>query len=78
MPNAVSSDAMKNTIPSAADVAARLEPLDNAQLERLAALSGVPFHTLRKIKIKETKDPRIDTVRAFLPHLQAVAKPTRA
>jgi predicted transcriptional regulator len=61
---------MNTTIPSAADVRAKLEPLTNAQLQKLADLSGVPFTTLWKVRAGETKDPRIDTVREFLPHVE--------
>ena len=56
---------MSTEIPSAAEIADRLADLKGPQLQRLAQLSGVPFHTLLKIKSRETKDPRIDTVRQF-------------
>ncbi len=63
-----------NAIPNAASVADRLEPMNYAQLEELAKLSGVPFHTLLKIRSRETKNPGIETVRQFWPHITAVAK----
>jgi predicted transcriptional regulator len=61
-------------IPSAADVAAMLKPMSNQHLERLASLSGVPYHTLLKIRSGETENPRIDTVRQFLPHVRAAMR----
>ncbi len=61
-------------IPTASVVAERLGPLNYAQLDELASLSGVPFHTLRKIRDGETANPRIDTVGKFWPHIDAVAK----
>jgi len=60
---------MNTTIPSAADIAAQLAPLRNSQVQRLAELSGVPFHTLLKIKTGETGNPRIDTVCQFAPFI---------
>jgi predicted transcriptional regulator len=63
---------MNTIIPSAEDVRARLSPMSYAQVQRLAELSGVPFTTLWKVRGGETKDPRIDTVRQFMPHVEAV------
>lgn len=67
---------METQIPSAAEVRERLSGLGHAQVQELAAASEVPFTTLWKIKTGETKDPRIDTVRQFLPHLPASAQQT--
>ena len=64
---------MNTPIPSAADISARLADLKSPQLQRLAELSGVPFHTLLKIKSRETKDPRIDTVRQFVGFIEEAA-----
>lgn len=61
---------MKN-IPTAAEVVARLQPLTRQQLEKLAGLSGVSFHTLIKIRDGDTSNPRIDTVAEFWPHVQS-------
>lgn len=61
-------------IPSAAEVRAMLGPLRRAQIVRLAELSAVSFNTLQKIASGETADPRLDTVRQFLPHIEAAAK----
>lgn len=62
-----------NDIPSAADVFERLSPLSYQQLEELARISGVPFHTLLKIRDGDTGNPRIDTVCKFWPHIEAAA-----
>ena len=60
---------MNQAIPSAADIAQRLAPMKYPQLQRLADLSGVPFHTLLKIRSGETRTPGVETVRSVLPHL---------
>lgn len=65
---------MKSAIPSAADVAKRMESMDTAALQRLADLSAVPFHTLRKIKSRETENPGIETVRKFAPFIERAMK----
>lgn len=64
---------MNNTIPSAADIAAQLAQLKAQQIQRLSELSGVPFHTLLKIKSMETANPRLDTVRQFAPFITEAA-----
>lgn len=63
---------MEHAMPSATEVRALLQPLTRGALVRLGECSGVPFHTLVKIRSGETKNPGIDTVRAFLPHVEAV------
>lgn len=68
---------MATNLPSAADVAESLKPLSNQQLEWLAVRSGVPYHTLLKIRSGETANPRIDTVRQFLCHVASAAKTAR-
>ena len=65
---------MNTPIPSASEIADRLAPLKAPQLQRLAELSGVPFHTLLKIKSRDTTNPRIDTVRMFEPHIEAALR----
>ena len=48
-----------------------------AGLQVVADKSGVPFHTLRKIRDGETENPRIETVRQFWPVVQeSTATPT--
>jgi hypothetical protein len=65
-------DSIITLLPSAAEVRAALVPLSRQQIIRLSALSGVPFTTIQKVQRGETADPRLDTVREFLPHLAAV------
>ena len=36
--------------------------MSREELKRLASVTGVPFHTLRKISSGETPNPRIGTV----------------
>ena len=64
---------MDGTIPSAEQVRAALAPLNGRQLERLADMSGVPFATIYKVKLGETSNPGIETVRRFFPHIAAAA-----
>ena len=65
---------MSQDIPSAGEVRALLQPLRHAQLQALAAASGVPFTTLWKVRSGETGNPGLDTVRKFLPHVAKVAE----
>ena len=58
-------------IPDAADVRAALAPLSLKQLDKLAALSGVPATTIYKIKLGLTKNPGVVTLRKFIPHIPA-------
>jgi len=51
-----------------------LAPLTLRQLDKLQELSGVPATTVYKIKQGETANPGIDTVRKFLPHIEAAKK----
>ena len=67
---------MKN-FPSPAEVQAALKPLSVPGLEKLATASGVPFHTLLKIRDGVTENPRLGTVRQFWPHVAKV-KPAPA
>lgn len=69
---------MDTQIPSAAEIAERMADMNPPQLQRLADLSGVPFHTLLKIKSRETMNPRIDTVRQFAPFISEAAGPAAA
>jgi hypothetical protein len=62
---------MKAEIPSGAEVRALLAPLGHAATQRLAALSGVPFGTIWNVREGHTKNPGVDTVRRFLPHIEA-------
>jgi len=60
---------MENTLVSSTAVRDALAPLTMRQLERLSVLSGVPATTIYKIQRGETKNPGIDTVAQFLPHV---------
>jgi hypothetical protein len=60
---------MQPPIPSAEEIRAALAPLTLKQLDYLADLSGVPVTTIYKIKLAETANPGIETVRKFLPHV---------
>ena len=63
---------MTTSIPSAADVRAALEKLSHAQVGELVERSAVPFTTLWKIRNGETGNPRLETVRQFMPFIGAV------
>jgi hypothetical protein len=65
---------MRYNIPSAADLAAKLVPMQTRQLMLLQHLSGVPYHTILKIRGGQSANPRLDTVRRLAPHLTAAAK----
>jgi hypothetical protein len=62
---------MITALPSVAEVRAKLEVLSHASMQRLAKLSGVPFTTIWKIRDGTTRNPGIETVGQFLPHLAA-------
>lgn len=68
---------MKTTpFPSADQIKARLNGLSAAKLQQLSTDSKVPYTTLNKMRRGETHNPRIETVRAFWPHLPAEDKAT--
>lgn len=62
---------MDAQLPSAEEIRGRLAPLTLRQIERLADLSGVPATTIYKIKRGETKNPGVETLRQFMPHVDA-------
>jgi hypothetical protein len=64
---------MSTELPPMADVRARLLLLRDAELEDLAASSGVPASTIRKIRQGVTPNPGFETVRKFFPLLPAPA-----
>ena len=66
---------MTITIPPLAMIRARLATMNQAQLKRLAKDSGIPFGTLMKIRYGITKNPGIETVRAFYPMLPDLPPP---
>jgi transcriptional regulator with XRE-family HTH domain len=47
------------------------------QIEEVAQATGVPFHTIAKIKRRETLNPRIDTVQRLLAHFARAPKVRR-
>lgn len=61
---------MQSRIPSAEQVRARLKDLNLSQIGTLASLSGVPVATIYKIRIGQTSNPGIETVRKFMPHVR--------
>jgi predicted transcriptional regulator len=70
---------MSTTIPSPAEVRAKLAPMSLAKLEELATRTGVPFTTLVKLRNGQTENPRLETVHAIWPALTAPeAEPAKA
>lgn len=65
---------MKSNIPTVPQVRAALESLGHAQLQRLAALSGVSFTTLWSIRAGKRENPGIETVGDFMPLVAKVRK----
>ena len=47
-------------------------------LEEVAEISGVPFHTIAKIKRGETTNPRIETVERLLNYYSQARKKRKA
>jgi predicted transcriptional regulator len=62
---------MEHTLISAEQVRAKLANLTMKQIDHLAGLSGVPAPTIYKIKLGNTENPGVDTVRKFMPHVEA-------
>ena len=58
-----------------ADVLARLRALKHGELKAVAAESGVPESTVRKLFYGEVADPRIQTVEAL--HNYFLSRPQR-
>jgi hypothetical protein len=54
-------------------IRATLAPFNTAQLRRLSELTEgkVGFSTLVKLRLGFSSNPRIETVRAFMPHIKA-------
>lgn len=57
----------------------RLAGMTQADMRKLAGASGVPFHTILKIRRGETSNPRIETVASLWPLLvgEAATKPAK-
>jgi hypothetical protein len=62
---------MATQIPSLKQIRKRLESYTMEELKQLAEDSRVGFGTLLKIKLGTTKNPGIETVRKFWPHLKS-------
>ncbi|MCU0932716.1 MAG: hypothetical protein MUE43_13160 [Serpentinimonas sp.] len=62
---------MQTSLPSADQVAARMRVMRMSDLRELAAKSGVPYRTLLKIRLGETPNPGLETVRKFFHLLPA-------
>ena len=60
---------MHTQIPPISDVQQKLKGLGHAEMHSLSRLSGIPFTTLWKIRDGVTKNPGIETVRVFYPHI---------
>jgi hypothetical protein len=72
---------MDTNLPSTENVAARLLPLRKRELQDLSDRSGVPYRTLLNIRLGETPNPGLETVRKFfhlLPPVSAEAVRTEA
>lgn len=59
------------TIPPLRMIRNKLGKLTQAQIQKLADDSGVPFSTIMKIRLGITKNPGTETVREFWPLLTA-------
>lgn len=69
----------QSNIPSVAEIRAALKALTYAQIHELSSLSGVPFTTIWKVRDEKTDNPRINSVRAFWPHVLTMrAEPAKA
>lgn len=54
---------------------ARLDETPISALPALSLRSGVPFGTLHKIKYRQTKNPRFETVKALADYFRAAGQP---
>lgn len=60
---------MNSILPPIESIRSDLLRLPYADIQRLANVSKVPFTTLWKIRDGITKNPGIETVRLFYPHM---------
>ena len=65
---------MDSNIPTVEALRRSLNDLSPGQMAALASMSGVPVHTLVKVKNGQTTNPRIETVRAFVPFISKAKK----
>mgnify|MGYP003582965539 CR=1 FL=1 len=59
-------------------VIARLKQVKHCDLSRVALESGVPESTLRKIRYREVRDPRVQTVQALHNYFAKCDQPDEA
>lgn len=52
-----------------AEVVGQLVDLTQSQIRVLSEKSGVPYGTIMKIRLGETLNPGIETIRAFVPFI---------
>jgi hypothetical protein len=64
---------MNTVFPSLEEVRAGLQGLRSGELDKVAKASGVPAATLWKIRIGETTNPGLETVRKFFHLLPSPA-----
>ena len=65
---------MAYKLPPIQDIASQLNGMTARQVQLLALLSGVPEHTLLKVRSGQTPNPRYCTVRAILPLMGKAAR----
>lgn len=65
---------MVDVLPNPEQLRAMMVGMNYAAMERLASVSGVPFHTIRKIRDGETRDPGLNTAHMLWPHLRLIAE----
>lgn len=58
-------------IPELQGIIEKLNALTDKEITALAASSGVGVSTLQRIRKRQTPNPGIETVRKFLPYLEA-------
>ena len=61
-------------LPPIEDVSALIQQMTLRQLRMLVLLSGVPEHTLLKIRNGQTTNPRYETVRAIMPMIRRAVR----
>lgn len=59
-------------------VIAHLKQVKHSDLPRVARESGVPESTLRKIRYREVRDPRVQTVQALHDYFEKCSQSEKA
>ena len=57
--------------PILSSLLAHLDSMSWEEVNQMAESTGVPFHTIAKIKRRETDNPRIKTVEALIAYINA-------